>query len=350
MEFKGFDDWVPIFRGGQQTDSAGRVHNGNALIDRAVSTFNVSRHEPPVVVGHPADNAPAFGWVDGLQKQGNLLMARFKQVQPAFADMVRQGLFKKRSAAFYPDGSLRHVGFLGAMPPAVKGLPDIGFDEGECTTFEFNEETEKEEVKMPTFKEKLNAVFNELIGKMPDEGPATVVVAPVPQFSEADIEAIKKAAAETAAKEEREKVASEFAEKARVAAQDARKATIASWCDRMVKEGKMTPAMVKYGVPEFMTAFAEREDVLEFGETKDKATLFDRFCQFWETEMPKVVTFGEVARRDQAMGGGNAGGKLAAMTAQRMKENKELTYSAAFAEVQGENPDLAREYHQEIGG
>ena len=57
--------------------------------------------------------------------------------------MVEKGRFNKRSAAFYPDGGLRHVGFLGASPPAVKGLnpvfkADTGFSE-------FTNELENEE-------------------------------------------------------------------------------------------------------------------------------------------------------------------------------------------------------------
>ena len=48
---------------------------------------------------------------------------------------------KKRSASFYPDGRLRHVGFLGAAPPAVKGLADIGFTaEEDHITFDFQEQ------------------------------------------------------------------------------------------------------------------------------------------------------------------------------------------------------------------
>src|SRR5512145_2502964 len=110
---KGFDGWIPIFRGGKQIDSNGVEHDGDALIDQALTNFNAAEHEPPVVIGHPKENAPAYGWVQGLKKQGNLLYAKFKQIQPEFAQMVEKGLFKKRSAAFYPDGSLRHVGFLG---------------------------------------------------------------------------------------------------------------------------------------------------------------------------------------------------------------------------------------------
>jgi len=143
MNFKGFDDYIPIFRGGKQIDSNGVEHDGDALIDKALANFNAAKHEPPAVIGHPKENAPAYGWVEGLKKvagdKGNLLLAKFKQVQPDFADMVKHGLFKKRSSAFYPDGTLRHVGFLGAMPPAVKGLPDVAFAEGDAASFEFAE-------------------------------------------------------------------------------------------------------------------------------------------------------------------------------------------------------------------
>jgi len=58
--FKGFDDWIEIFRGGKQIDSNGREHDGDAVIDRAIATFNASNHEPPVVVGHPKDNCPCI--------------------------------------------------------------------------------------------------------------------------------------------------------------------------------------------------------------------------------------------------------------------------------------------------
>lgn len=138
--FSGFDDWIEIFRGGRQVDGDGREHDGDELIRRAVAGFNAAKHEPPAVIGHPQQDAPAYAWVEGLktdtQNGVNVLMAKFKQIVPEFADMVKRGLFKKRSAAFYKNGTLRHVGFLGAAPPAVKGLADIGFSE-EGVTFEF---------------------------------------------------------------------------------------------------------------------------------------------------------------------------------------------------------------------
>ena len=143
MKFKGFGDYIEIFRGGMQTDSSGREHDGDRLIEKAVASFNVAEHEPPAVIGHPRDNAPAWAWVESLKQEAKdgvqVLLAKFRQVVPEFEEMVKKGLFKKRSAAFYPDGRLRHVGFLGAAPPAVKGLADIGFTDDDQVTFEFEE-------------------------------------------------------------------------------------------------------------------------------------------------------------------------------------------------------------------
>jgi hypothetical protein len=146
-DFAGFEDYIPIFQGGKQTDSQGIEHDGDELIEKAVASFSPAEHEPPVVVGHPKDNSPAFGWVESIKKVArqlkdgttvNVLMAKFKDVVPEFASAVQQGLYKKRSASFYPDGRLRHVGFLGGMPPAVKGLADIGFS-SEDKAIEFEE-------------------------------------------------------------------------------------------------------------------------------------------------------------------------------------------------------------------
>jgi hypothetical protein len=414
LNFKGFDEWIPIFRGGSQTDSQGRVHDGDVLIDKAVAKFNAAVHEPPACIGHPADNAPAYGWVETLKKQGGLLLAKFKQVQPEFAGMVKQGLFKKRSAAFYPDGTLRHVAFLGAAPPAVKGLQDMAFSEQADATFEFadyqtvwsweaiaglfgrirdyliekegvekadavissyqvqeisntaakerQEIQEQADAAQPSYveKEEKGMDFKEFIQKLKAlvlgaeavaSGAAAAAAPDGKTFTEADLSAQIKTATEAAAKTERERVTAEFAEKERTARQVARRAETTSWCESMVKAGKMAPAMVKFGVPEMLLAFAEREDVIEFGEEKTKATLYDRFKTLFETELPKVVEFKEIATRDKDTGGqGQTGTKMETLIRAKMKDEKTLTYSAAFAEVQRENPDLAREYQQEIGG
>jgi len=132
--------WIEVFRTGTHTDSAGNARTWTeADLDMIVSQTTASGHEPPVVVGHPADNAPAFGWVESLKRSGPVLMAKLKQVAAEFEEAVKEGRYKKRSISLYPDLTLRHLGWLGGMPPAVKGLADVAFAEGAATTIEFSD-------------------------------------------------------------------------------------------------------------------------------------------------------------------------------------------------------------------
>lgn len=139
--------WIEIFKTGTHTDSAGREQDiTEDTLDQIVSKYDPSEHEAPVVIGHPKADAPAYGWVEALKREGKILYAKLKDLVPEFVDMVKRGLFKKRSIALYPDYRLKHVGFLGAVPPAVKGLRDVKFrevrEEGGITMYEFNENDE----------------------------------------------------------------------------------------------------------------------------------------------------------------------------------------------------------------
>ncbi len=136
-------DWDKVFTTGVHTDS-----NGNqkiwtqADLDRIVESFNPQYHEPPLVIGHPSDNAPAFGWIEAIKREGNDLLVKYRDVAAEFAEWTKKKLFKKKSISVYPDGSLRHVGYLGAMPPAIKGLPDYQFSDagkGEAVVYEFSD-------------------------------------------------------------------------------------------------------------------------------------------------------------------------------------------------------------------
>ncbi len=130
---------IEIFRAGTHTDSNGTQRTFTlADVQAMAASYNPQRHEAPLVLGHPSDNKPAYGWVKNLHAtaDGRLLMLA-DQIDPAFADGVQSGRFKKRSASFYPPGSsanptpgqwhLKHVGWLGAQAPAVKGLADASF-------------------------------------------------------------------------------------------------------------------------------------------------------------------------------------------------------------------------------
>lgn len=139
--------WFAIFKTGKHTDSAGNTREWTeADLDKIVESYDPKKHEAPIVIGHPKTNAPAFGWIEKLKRVGDTLYALPKQLANEFVEMVNKGLFKKRSISLYPDGTLRHVGFLGAQPPAVKGLPDVEFKEDEnISVIETEDNTDMEE-------------------------------------------------------------------------------------------------------------------------------------------------------------------------------------------------------------
>jgi len=365
MKFTGFGDWIEIFKGGKQVDSTGRTHDGDAIIDKAVSTFNAAEHEPPMVVGHPKDNAPAYGWVDGLKtevKDGvKVLLMKGKQVVPEFEDLVQKGLYKKRSASFYPDGRLRHVGFLGAAPPAVKGLADLSFsDDDEAITFDFEEtspwtwsaiagmfrklreyliekeglekanelipdwdieevkEAQRKAGKSETrtsgfeekinhqqggknmdFKEKVKSIFSALgvdMSKVPDDAIPDAAPEGAPaSFTEADVEKLKKEAAEEAEK----KKDAEFAETKRKEAKAARDKEISDWIEQRAKDGKLLPAWVDSGITAFAQGLDGDEETRFAEGDADKKTSWQWFKDFLEGFGESSI-FREMATKEAA--------------------------------------------------
>jgi len=123
------EEWFEVFRTGEHTDGSGRKKTWTEQdLDKIVTKYNEqSEHEAPIVIGHPTDNAPAYGWVESLKRVGDTLFAKPKQLVKEFVECVKKGLYKKRSISLYEDGTLRHIGFLGAVPPAIKGLKDLKF-------------------------------------------------------------------------------------------------------------------------------------------------------------------------------------------------------------------------------
>lgn len=162
-EDQSMDGWDKVFNTGLHTDSNGNQKNWTTDdLDRIVASLNPSYHEPPVVIGHPSDNAPAWGWVEAAKRVGADLYLKYKDVQPEFKEWVARKLYKKRSISVYPDGSLRHIAFLGGVPPAIKGLPDYAFADsgrGQAVTYEFGDWTD--EVKVSLWRKLKNYIIGE---------------------------------------------------------------------------------------------------------------------------------------------------------------------------------------------
>lgn len=154
-------DWIEIFRVGKHVDGAGEEKEWQKEdLDRIVSSYNPAWHEAPVVIGHPETDSPAYGWVEALKREGEFLLAKLKDLAPEFLDWVRRGFYKKRSIALYPDLTLRHIGFLGAVPPAIKGLADVKFRESGRITICFSDSELKGVIEMENLKD-----FDEAVHK-----------------------------------------------------------------------------------------------------------------------------------------------------------------------------------------
>jgi hypothetical protein len=131
-----------VFRAGQHKDSAGVDHSYTEQdLDTIVSSYDPAKHNAPVVIGHPKTDAPAYGWVDRVFRKGKSLFAEIETGSDEFVEWLKKGLYKQRSIALYDDGSLRHIGFLGAQPPAIKGLEQFQFADSNAKVLEFAEDT-----------------------------------------------------------------------------------------------------------------------------------------------------------------------------------------------------------------
>ncbi|EDL1103744.1 peptidase [Salmonella enterica subsp. enterica serovar Typhimurium] len=139
---------IHIFRAGTHTDMHGRrINFSDADLNEIAQNYNPALHEAPIVVGHPKTDAPSYAWVSGIKKDRDGLKAEPRDIDPQFAELVKNRRYSKVSASFYCPESpgnptpgkyyLRHVGFLGAQPPAIKGLKQVSFAEDEEGVVEF---------------------------------------------------------------------------------------------------------------------------------------------------------------------------------------------------------------------
>ena len=249
---------IEIFAAGSRMADDGTVHTITETdLAATAAAYDPALHEAPHVVGHPKHNAPAYGWISRLDVQdGVLRIAENKQVEPQFAELVDTGRVKKRSTSFYaPDDPsnpkpgiwyVRHVGWLGAQPPAVKGLKDVQFSEGDAgSAVCFSEPVTTQE------PDDMSKELQEQLAKAQAEATA------------AKEEAAKaKAEADTARKAEADakQKAANFAEKARAD----RKAGFVSFAESQVTAGRLLPKDKEMAVAT-LEALADAKPV-EFSE------------------------------------------------------------------------------------
>lgn len=269
---------IRIFRPGTFTSVEGvEVSFGAAELQAIADGYDAAGNPAPLVIGHPKMDDPAYGWVSGLAVEDGMLVAHPDRVEPSFAEIVREGRYAKVSAQFYPPDHphnpkpgvhyLKHVGFLGAHAPGVKGLGTVSLadgDAGPLLTLDFD----------PKAQEK----------PMPDPDKKTEL-----SFAErqADLEARE------AAVKAREDTASK-------AAREARHADHVSFAETMISGAKLAPAgkQLLIGV---LDELGDRSDVISFGETDaDKMTPVAALKKLLGGAKP-LVSLGEFAGADKVV-------------------------------------------------
>jgi hypothetical protein len=111
----------------------------NDNLDTMINNFKEKVIEPYVKIGHDEKHPLgelALGFVNNLYRDGNKLIADFKQVPSKIAQLIEAGALKKKSVEFFKtykdasgkawDNVLRAVAFFGANgEPAVNNLEDF---------------------------------------------------------------------------------------------------------------------------------------------------------------------------------------------------------------------------------
>lgn len=143
--FKGFDDWIEVFKAGTHVDSKGTEATFTAADLDQLAANSVKFGPVPAVLGHPKHNDPAYAW-GTLKREGDSLFAKFTDVHPGFEAGVKSGAYRNRSISVFKDPAHgwrpRHVGWLGAALPAIDGLKPVEFAADAADVHEFAAEVD----------------------------------------------------------------------------------------------------------------------------------------------------------------------------------------------------------------
>jgi hypothetical protein len=312
---------LQIFTAGVRTDANGvTVDFNESTLAKIAAIYDPKIHEAPLTIGHPKHDDPAYGWVSTLIVQGNQLLAEPNQVDPEFAESVESGRYKKISASFYLPGSphhpipeadvpyVRHVGFLGGMPPAVKGMAPVNFAEAEEGVFycEFDDE-------IVSFTNQISRMFGGLRDWLIEEKDLETADRLLPSYS---IDSLKELAVRMWTKHLDDRALTPiYSEETKTPMSDpnleqrerdiaAREQKLlqreaADFCEGLIREGRGEIAGVKAKAVALLSTLPEA-DSLQFGEGDDtgaastRAMVKDILAAF-----PKTVVFGEMAAPDQ---------------------------------------------------
>jgi len=360
--------WIEVFRAGRHVDSGGheRVWTRDDL-DRIVANHANDGHEPPLVIGHPKTDDPAYGWVPAVRRNGDVLEAQVRNVEPGFAALVEQGRYRTRSVSLAPLGDqgyrVRHVGLLGAKAPSVKGLSDkvAAYHAVDTDAVVLEVPIEHAADDDATLLQGLRALLARMLpgGEgHKDPEPVSVQHDGGTEMAEQQQQSITIEAAVRAAEERvrAEFAASQAEAQAQIAQLQAanRRAQIQSRLAALKRQGRVTPAMERAGLLEFCEGLAALGDTptLTYSDSEGRAAT-SGLGQWFDGFMASLPVQIELDKRivDPDDHTGRQASAFATLDA-RAKElvqssNGTVTYSAALAQVGQEEPTLYAEYQRE---
>lgn len=313
-----------IFRSGTQTAMSGETLSFSAAdLAATAKAYDPAKHEAPIVIGHPEHDAPAWGWVKALLADNDGLEAEPAQVDPKFAEIVNAGRYKKISASFYSPTSpnnpvpgvyyLRHVGFLGAQPPAVKGLQQASFAANETGIVEFSEELEEENMLRQIYNwliSKFGGDINQLIASLPTDPEINETTLPTVTTEEINVNEEEKAAllAENQQlKSQVEELLKKIEELTQVSEQveeEQIEEEAAEFAESLIAQGRLVPRDKHTVVSTYKSLAPTRK--LNFGEQSSRKKALDVFKSALQNT-PAVVSFCEHATKGKAGTSGYGG-------------------------------------------
>lgn len=340
---------IHIFKPGRHVTMAGEVIEfSQADIEATARAYNPKLARSPLVVGHPKTDDPAQGWVSGMTATDQGLYAQVDQVDPAFAEAVRQGRYGALSAKFYRPSDagnpvpgvwyLRHVGFLGAAAPAVKGLEAPAFaaeaDDDGCVRFAeavaFSGWAESQAAGLwRNLREWLIAKFGQddadrvlpqyaVAGletqadremRRDEVAPAAFAAAPTPPAAAAAPSPQESTVTEQEAQQLRDQSAAQQREIDELRSKEAKRAADAmlaenvAFAEQLVREARIPTA--QQALVAAVGAQLQQSADVAFGEGKDSQPLHQAFRTFMQALPPKVG-LAEQATRERAATAGAA--------------------------------------------
>lgn len=163
------EKWFTVFMDGKHKNKGAKKEWTKEDVER-IYEVNKDR-EIPLVVSHPSDNLPIFGYVRGLRKKEEngrtILEARLKKISDWFFNTLKKANFDKVSIALENDlATIRHIGFV--ENPAVEGMPAVEFSDDYVFYIDkeqimVNEKLENLEKELEQLKREKNELVEKLI-------------------------------------------------------------------------------------------------------------------------------------------------------------------------------------------